>query len=487
MKMKPLTIFTRLIIGNVIILILILCMGALVSYNLMDLQAVNQDILARHQESLAGNERLTDAFELLVRLDEKFFVAGDLDYFNRFNDQKEILYQEFKTLYPLLETIEQKSKFDGTMNAFQAYLAWFNANAEPDNPGPHAAFDALSRQRVPFKEKVISKFTAMEAATRQIINQKTRHSGEMTRQIFFVTVLTTLLTLFTGIVITMINTRSIKNSVNQLQNKTKKIAQGRFEEIRTIKGPKEIQDLALQFNTMCQRLRELDELKADFINHVSHELRTPMTSIKEAALMLTKGYYANQPEKQNQLFELIHSECGRLLKSVMRILDFSKMEAGKMEYRKEKILLPDVLRKSILKLAPLARKKRIILEFSPPRPDLPLILGDEDRMIEILDNLIGNAIKFTPEQGKVSVDCLAWEKGGLRVQITDNGPGIALEHLENIFYKFKQIDNDLNTRMGTGLGLCISKYIINAHGGDIWAENTKEGGTRVSFTLPALS
>ncbi len=484
--MKPLTIFTRLVIGNVIILVLILGMGTLVSYDLMGLQAVNKDILTRQQESLAGNERMIDGFELLIRFDEKFFVTGDQDYFNRFNEQKESLNQEFKTLYPLLETIEQKSKFDGSMNVFQAYLAWFNANAAPGNAGPNAEFDALSRQRGPFKEAVISKLAAMETATRRLINQKTRRSGEMTRQIFVVTVLTTLLTFFTGILITLINTRSIKNSVNRLRKKTQEIAQGRFEEIQTINGPKEIQDLALQFNTMCRRLSELDELKADFISHVSHELRTPMTSIKEAALMLTKGYYTDQPEKQNQLFNLIHNECGRLLKSVMRILDFSKMEAGKMEYRKREILLPDVLRKSILKLAPLARKKRIILEFSPPRPDLPSISGDEDRMIEVLDNLIGNAIKFTPERGKVRVDCLA-EKGGLRVNVTDNGPGIALEHLENIFYKFKQIDNDLNTRMGTGLGLCISKYIISAHGGDIWAENTKKGGTRVSFTLPAFS
>jgi len=488
--MKPLTIFTRLVIGNIVILALVLGLGASVSYDLLQLQAMNQDIITRHQESLSGNQGLIDAFERLVQFDQKVFASRDLDYLNRFNKQKKILEQKFKDLYPLLETIKQKSDFDNSINVFQAYLAWFNANAASVAQGKTDSpfeFDILSGQRGPMKQKVITNLNAMLGSTRNLINQKTRRSGEMTRQIFFVTVLTTLLIVLTGIIITTINARSIKKSVNRLQNKTQEIAQGRFEEIQTIKGPKEIQDLAFHFNTMCRRLRELDELKADFINHVSHELRTPVTSIKEAALMLTKGYYSDEPKKQIQLFRLIHKECGRLLNSVMRTLDFSKMEAGKMKYRKGEILLPDVLRKSILRLAPLAQKNKIILEFSPPRPDIPMIMGDEDRMIEVMDNLIGNAIKFTPEGGKVGVDCLTDKKGWVLIRVTDNGPGIALEHLEKIFYKFRQIDNDLNTRMGTGLGLCISKYIISAHKGKIWAENMKNGGTRISFTLPASS
>ncbi|WDP89379.1 MAG: sensor histidine kinase [Desulfobacter sp.] len=486
--MKPMTIFTRLVIGNIIILVLILGMGALVSYDLMRLQSLNRDILGRQQESLAGTEQIEENFQRLVSFDEKFFVTRDRDYFNRFNQQKILVDNAFKTLYPFLETIGQKSGFDRTVNSFQAYLAWFTANAKPVTEDTVPEFDTLSRQRGPMKVRVLTGLMAMEAATRSLVTRKTERSGEMTRQIFFITVVTTLLTVFTGMMITLINTRSVRNAVGRLQVQTRDISRGRFEEIKNIQGPKEIQDLADHFNLMCRRLSELDELKADFINHVSHELRTPMTSIKEAAVMLSKGYYANQPQKQSQLFELINGECARLLNSVMRLLDFSKMEAGKMEYRKDPVQLPDVLRKSILRLAPLAQKKKISLEFEPPRSDLPRICGDEDRMIEVMDNLIGNGLKFTPEGGTVTVDCRLEGQGDiLKVRVTDDGPGIALDHLEKIFYKFNQIDCDQNTRMGTGLGLSISKYIISAHGGDIWAENVEAGGTRVSFTLPASS
>ena len=485
--MKPLTIFTRLVIGNVIILVLILGMGGVISYDLTRLRALHTDLLTVHQESLSTNETLIDALELLVQFDQKFFATRDPDYYTRFNEQHIIVESEFNTLFPLLDTVEQRYAFDRAINAFQAYLAWFNINARPGDTTAAGNFDILARQRLPLERKVHAHLNAVLSATRQQITRSTKRSGEMAQEIFFVTVATTLLTVLAGIILTLFNTHSIRNSVRRLQHKTQEISAGRFEEIRTMEGPKEIQDLALHFNTMCRRLRELDDLKADFISHVSHELRTPMTSIKEAALMLTKGYYAREPEKQTQLHGLIHDECRRLLGSVMRILDFSKMEAGKMEYQPVIFQMPDLLRSVLLKLAPLARSKGISLEFSPPPSDLPDIRADQDRIIEVLDNLIGNAVKFTPADGRVIVDCRTTESGVIQVRVTDNGPGIALEHLENIFYKFKQIDADLNPRMGTGLGLCISKYIISAHGGDIWAENTESGGTRVSFTLPVSS
>ena len=308
----------------------------------------------------------------------------------------------------------------------------------------------------------------------------------MSHQILVVTVFITVLTVFFGGIITIFNTRSITKSVNRLQKKTKDIPQGHFEEIQAIKGPKEIQDLSLHFNTMCRRLKELDGLKADFVSHVSHELRTPIASIKEASAMLSKGFYADDPQKQKELFILIHKECNRLLNSVMRILDYSKMEANQMEYTYINISMPDVIRKSVLKLAPLAQQKKIALEFFPPPQDLPDVCIDEDRIIEVLDNLIGNALKFTPERGKVLIRCLPADSfKNLMVSVEDNGPGIKLEHLEKIFYKFKQIDNGLGTRMGTGLGLSISKYIIKAHGGDIWAQSQYSKGTKMVFTLPA--
>ena len=482
--MKPLTIFKRMVIGNVIILVLILALGSVAAYNLKQLQKINHDLIARHQEAVFTGERLVNAFKLLIRFDEKYFVAMDPDYFERFHKQQSVLSREFDRLSGLLNTEEQKSRLGAADQALKEYLIWFRNSSAAGDASIPPDFKQLTDQRQLFVTPVFGHLETLLGFTREVITQRTRQAGQMTRQTLMITILTTLLTFLAGVVITILNTRSIKRSVQRLQLKTKEIALGRFEEIQTMHGPKEIQDLAAHFNTMCRRLKELDDLKADFINHVSHELRTPMTSIKEAVSMLTKGFYKDQPQKQEQLFQLIQTECQRLLKSVIRILDFSKMEAGKMEYRINRLQMPDLLRQSILRLAPLAQKKNLTMEFSPPDPDLPDIRADKDRMIEVIDNLIGNAIKFTPENGKVCVECGIEKNGGLVTSVMDNGPGIALEHLEMIFYKFKQIDKELNTRMGTGLGLCISKHIIKAHGGEIWAENMDPNGTRVAFTLP---
>ncbi len=484
----PLTIFKRLVIGNIAILVLVLLLGGVVSFNLKRLQQLNHEVLVKNQESIFVGERLMDAFDLLIQFDEKYFVASDIDYYHQFNKQKSIVKNELSLFSSLIETREQKALLAQSLDAFDHYQSWFDQKVNLSNAGDKMDFNLLDKERSPVVLTMIKNWADILTITRAIVTTKTKRSGQMTQQILMVTIITTILTVLSGMVITVLNTRSIKNSVVNLQKKTKEIARGHFEEIHTLKGPKEIQDLALHFNSMCQRLKELDHLKADFISHVSHELRTPLTSIKEASTMLSKGFYKSDPDKEKLLLGLIEEECQRLLKSVMRILDYSKMEARKMEYQTAKQELPDVLRKSILKLVPLAQKKNISMDFSPPRPGLPNVNIDEDRIIEVLDNIIGNAIKFTHHDGIIKITCRFLEKeGSLQVSIEDNGPGIQLEHLEKIFYKFEQIDNDLNTLMGTGLGLSISKYIIKAHGGKIWAQSQESKGTTILFTLPAAS
>lgn len=482
--MKPLSIFKRLFIGNSVILCLILFLGIMVSKDLKQLVDINQDLINRHQENIFDSERIIAGFNQLVALDEKFFVTKDADYLNRFNDQTQVLKADFNTIRQRVVTHKEKELINKAHQAYQSYLDWFQEQSQITFSKDGFDFQNLRLKRNELTDSILSSITDYRSQTRLIFSQKTQQAGQMTRQIYNITIVTTLLILLAGILITLLNTRSVEQSVQQLKDKTKEIAQGKFEQITLTNGPEEIHDLALHVNTMCLRLKELDELKSDFISHMSHELRTPLTSIKEASQMLRKGFFSDQPDKQEELYELIYDECNRLLDSINRTLDFSKMEAGQMEYHLTTVDLPGVIRKSILKLAPLAMKKEISLEFVPPETELPEINADKNRMIEVLDNLVGNAIKFSPRHGKIRLECIEKDAGHLLVAVTDNGPGIALEYLDNIFYKFKQIDNHMNTRLGSGLGLCLAKYIINAHGGDIWAENVKPNGTRISFMLP---
>ncbi|SDU03758.1 sensor histidine kinase [Desulfobacula phenolica] len=484
--MIPLTIFKRLVIGNVIILLLVFTLGSVVIFKLTGLQKLTREIVVKNQESLIIGDRLLDSFASLIKFGEKYFVSRDIDYYNRVLEVKTTLEKDFQIFNDLMETDEQKHLLSESLASFNGYLERFEEKADQMITGEKVNVDLFFKESAFHLNITAGDLKKILSITRGIITGKTNLSSQMTHQILIVTVVTTVLTVFFGMIITTFNTQSITKSITHLQKKIKKIAQGDFEEIHTIKGPKEIQELSLHFNAMCCRLKELDGLKADFVSHVSHEMKTPVTSIKEASAMLSKGFYSDDPQKLKELFLLIHEECNRLLNSVMRILDYSKMEANRMEYNCVKLSLPDVVRKSILKLAPLSQKKQIDLEFFPPLPDLPDVYIDENRIIEVLDNLIGNALKFTPVNGKVDIRCLSQDSGrNLMLTVEDNGPGIKPEHLDKIFYKFKQIDNGLGTRMGTGLGLSISKYIIKAHGGDIWAQSRYSKGTKILFTLPA--
>jgi len=483
--MIPLSIFKRLVIGNIIILLLVFILGIVVIFNLTRLQKITNQIVDRHQESLIVGDRILDSFASLVKFGEKYFVSRDIDYFNRFLDVKTNLQKDLNIFTELMETDGQKDLFIEFLTAFNGYLVWFEEKAYQIQTEKIINTDLILKKSAPTLNTTAGNLKKIHSITREVITGKTNLSRKMSHQILIVTVITTVLTVFFGIIITIFNTRAITKSITRLQKKTKEIAQGHFEEIQRIRGPKEIQDLSLHFNSMCRRLKELDGLKADFVSHVSHELRTPITSIKQASTMLSKGFYSNEPGKQKELFYLINEECNRLLNSAMRILNYSKMEAKQMEYHFIRLSLSDVIRESILKLAPLSQKKKIALEFFPPPLDLPEVSIDKDRIIEVLDNLIGNALKFTPESGRVLISCRTTDSNeNIMVMVEDNGPGIKLEHLEKIFYKFKQIDNGLGTRMGTGLGLSISKYIIKAHGGEIWAESQYSKGTKILFTLP---
>jgi two-component system sensor histidine kinase GlrK len=313
-------------------------------------------------------------------------------------------------------------------------------------------------------------------------DEKLALSGRISYRAIRVTAIAAGLTIVLGIAISFFITRNIARPISFLGQKTKEIATGRFQKISNIASPPEIKQLTEDFNAMSERLEELDTMKLDFISHVSHELRTPLTSIKAASSMVLEGAF-RQSESREELLTVIRDECDRLIGAVNRILDISRMEAKMMDYQFTESRLFPILQKAVLKLAPLAQRKRIDLELKPC-PELPLVRIDPDRIAQVAENLLGNALKFTPDGGKVAVSVSLMEEGFVRVAISDTGCGVAKEHLERIFERFKRIDRGRETGMGTGLGLAIVKYIIADHGGKIWVRSALGKGSTFSFAVP---
>jgi two-component system sensor histidine kinase GlrK len=235
---------------------------------------------------------------------------------------------------------------------------------------------------------------------------------------------------------------------------------------------------------MCGKLKALDKMKSDFFSTVSHELRMPLISMREGANLLSEDLGGAMTEKQERLLAILSEESDRLIGLVNSLLDLSKMEAGMMTYDFQPARLEPLVVQSINEISPLAEAKRVKIE-TKTEGTLPRIKMDTERILQVLRNLIGNAVKFTPDGGQVRILARPVHQG-VEVSVTDTGPGIAPGSLTIIFNKFEQVSPVGSSRAkGTGLGLAIVKHIIKSHGGEVWVESKLGEGSRFIFVLPA--
>lgn len=245
------------------------------------------------------------------------------------------------------------------------------------------------------------------------------------------------------------------------------------------------------------REKEVDRMKTDFLSTVSHELRTPLTSVlgfariikkrmNEVILPLVKTEDRKIQKTIQQVgdnIEIILSEGERLTALINDVLDLAKMEAGKIEWKMEPVSVAEVIEQAAAALSSLSEQKGLALRLDS-EADLPLVIGDRHRLMQVVINLVSNAVKFT---NSGSITCGAARRGDdIVIRVQDTGMGIATEDLPRVFEKFKQVGDTLtNKPKGTGLGLPICKEIVTRHGGRIWAESRPGRGSTFLFTLPA--
>ena len=254
--------------------------------------------------------------------------------------------------------------------------------------------------------------------------------------------------------------------------------------IENVRLFKEIQDKNRQLEVANERLKELDHLKSDFVSNVSHELRTPLTAIKGAVDLILRQVPGPLNEKQIHYLARVRSNTQHLAGLINDLLDLSKIEEGKIELQAARVSLGGLVHEVMETLKPIAAEKPIELEVTTLEPSI-VVFADRDKITQVLTNLIGNAIKFTPPHGRVTVSSASNDADSLRVSVSDTGPGISADERERIFDKFYQVaENGGPKPKGTGLGLSISKALVELHGGKIWVESEPNGGSNFCFTLP---
>lgn len=227
--------------------------------------------------------------------------------------------------------------------------------------------------------------------------------------------------------------------------------------------------------------RALDRMKDEFISTVSHELRTPLTSLRGALGLLAGGAISTRPEKTQQMFEIAISNTDRLVRLVNDILDLERISSGKTELHSTMCSAEDLLRRAAGLQQAHEPKPNIRILFAA---DGVNVWADPDRILQTLNNLISNAIKFSPSGSEIRLTARNLDENEALIEVSDQGPGIPADKLEHIFERFQQGDaSDSRALGGTGLGLTICRSIVNQHGGRIWATSTPDQGTTFHFTL----
>ncbi len=294
--------------------------------------------------------------------------------------------------------------------------------------------------------------------------------------------ISTVITILVSALLVLISSRHITLPIKQLNKMCIDISNGNFDTQILTSGKDEIEQLASSFNTMAQNLKRHETLRSSFVANVSHELRSPITSIHGFAKGMLDGTI--EEKDREKYTKVIVEESTRLKKLINDFLDLSQIESGEFPLHLTKFDINEQIRRVIIRYIDRMEEKNIELNVALIDEQCN-VFADEDRIDQIIVNLIDNAIKFTPENGSISI----WtrtEDEKVLVGISDTGVGIPKEDLDYIFERFYKIDKAHTNKVGTGLGLSIVKKILDQHGETILVRSSPNKGTQFIFTLTSV-
>jgi signal transduction histidine kinase len=353
---------------------------------------------------------------------------------------------------------------------------WTNAEA-----APHAQAERLANELGALADRLLG---SINSKTSSLIAQN-KASYASSRNLFIgVSAGAMVLALLLGFVLSW----SLIGPIQRIGSRLAAIASGDFSGHVGVRNRDELGELGANVNRMNDELQRLyGELetasrhKSEFLANMSHELRTPLNAIIGFSEVLHEQMFGELNERQLAYVNDVLGAGKHLLSLINDVLDLAKIEAGRMELELSRVAISDILESAVSIHAERASRGGIELALST-RPEEIIVTADERRLRQIVFNLVSNAVKFTPSGGRVEISALA-ENGQVEIAVADTGPGIAAEDLETIFEEFEQTTEGRKAE-GTGLGLPLSRKLVELHGGHLWAESEPGHGSTFSFTLP---
>ena len=489
--MRKFTIFKRLSLGYLVILFVVITLGVYSTVKLDQLNQIARSVNSVESETIRMANRLRDSILSQRGFEKKYVVSRDTDFHRQFLEAEKYTKKDLEQISTLTDATEKKKRIGDVRESYGQYLSTVQEEVHLIRNNRQYSQEGYENKKEKLADRIIHGLDEIIETAKADMDNKLEMSGKIGSRATRVAAILTVASIVMAIVIAFFNARTISRPIVFLTRGTREIAKGKFEKKLIISSPPEINELADAFNHMCDRLKEIDEMKADLISQISHELRTPLAVIREAISLHADCISTGPIEKQRKLVGIMEEECERLINCVNKILDLSRMDAGMADYHMEKCSLTHLIKISISKIKPIAERKEIFLEVDLDT-GMPHASIDAEKISQVFDNLLDNALKFTPAGGRVSVaasvknEKISEHSSGkemrfIEVSVSDSGCGIPEENVQGIFDKYKKLD-----KKGTGLGLYIAKQIVKAHGGDIWVKSEVKKGSTFFFTVPVF-
>lgn len=531
------SLWKRMVLGYAVIALLMLSMSFYLIFRLKHLNQASTSVLSSDIPSMENEEKLLKILLEQVSIEKKYSITKDQAFLDIFTAKKSEFINRLNSVKKLITNHETDNIFDKLKSFYTKFLGnpgFDQRNVTEDNMGRKemvsitAQIETLYNFYIGIASKgfILLKYNADDSSYSSFGEEKNKTIDQLTNAINKLillqqtrlfkkmeqfqktvqksTTISLAIMLFAIMFVAVFSfffIRSIYKPINALKVATDHIAQGNLDYRIRVTSKDEIGSLGKAFNEMCDELEQLDKMKSDFISNISHNLKTPLTSIREANELMLDKIAGQISAEQLKLLNIIKENTLRLILMINDLLDISRIEAGLMRYNFQPSQIQHVISRSIEDARFLAEKKGISIQYKNDS-FIPEVLLDQEKILQVLENLFSNSIKFTPEGGIVTIKAFVVDSSVLsfvlsqesklnkiqsfvQISVSDTGIGIPEKYHDCIFDKFHQVVNKERSGIkGTGLGLFIAKHIVLDHGGNIWLENNSDRGSTFHFALP---
>ncbi len=483
--MARLSLFWRLVLGSLATVLIMAGVNIYALTQLRQLTALNSQLVAHHYPAIESSRRLVGSLSSQLRSEKKFLILRDPALLRDFDREADDFARRWAALRALEETQEGRRLLEQIGQQQRDYRTAVHEQARTvldrgsaGTAGYEGRRDAQIGRIMDLLDAYLSLRDVRVGAVMAESRDRTEAAETILQELLLAAILFTL-------VLAGVASYSILRPLRRVQQHIHLIGQGQFAASLDAAVPQELRELVETVNWMARKLQELDDLKAEFFSQISHELRAPLASLREGIQLQLDQVAGPLTAQQREALLIMKDSSQRLIQQISTLLDLSKMEAGMLQYHIAPADLKRLADGAVNKVRWLAESKRIPVLIQAPdsRVWVPM---DAARIEQVFDNLLSNALKFSPAGATVQVriepDPVA---AGVRVAVTDQGPGIAPEDLPHIFNRFYQGRRQgTQTVAGSGVGLALAKKIVEAHQGRIWVESREGAGTTVQFVLP---